>query len=125
MGIQKKRPVTDEFSRIVVREVVIYINLRDFCCAPRGRVSPVEGGSTQRVVDCSGSWRAVWLGDQPDRSLATKAALGGWAIRRAVTWVKPEQASKVEVRMPTRLQNGEGRVSGEAIDKRTRLDPPG
>jgi len=27
--------------------------------------------------------------------------------------------------MPTRLQNGEGRVSGEAIDKRTRLDPPG
>ena len=34
--------------------------------------------------------------------------------------VKPEQASKVEVRMPTRLQNGEGRVSGEAIDTRTR-----
>jgi hypothetical protein len=27
--------------------------------------------------------------------------------------------------MPTRLQNGEGRVGGEAIDKRTRLDPPG
>ena len=27
--------------------------------------------------------------------------------------------------MPTRLHNGEGRVSGEAIDKRTRLDPPG
>jgi hypothetical protein len=27
--------------------------------------------------------------------------------------------------MPTRLQNGEGRVSGEAIDKRPRLDPPG
>jgi len=39
--------------------------------------------------------------------------------------VKPEQASKVEVRMPTRLQNGEGRVSGEAIDTCTRLDPPG
>jgi hypothetical protein len=29
------------------------------------------------------------------------------------------------VRMPTRLHNGEGRVSGEAIDIRTRLDPPG
>jgi hypothetical protein len=29
------------------------------------------------------------------------------------------------VRMPTRLHNGEGRASGEAIDKRTRLDPPG
>ena len=27
--------------------------------------------------------------------------------------------------MPTRLQNGEGRVSGEAIDTCTRLDPPG
>jgi hypothetical protein len=39
--------------------------------------------------------------------------------------VKPEQALKVEVRMPTRLQNGAGRVSGEAIDKRTRFDPPG
>ena len=38
---------------------------------------------------------------------------------------KPEQASKVEVRMPTRLQNGEGRVTGEAIDTCTRFDPPG
>jgi hypothetical protein len=27
--------------------------------------------------------------------------------------------------MPTRLQNGEGRVSGEAIDTCTRFDPPG
>ena len=27
----------------------------EFCRAPRRRVSPVEGGSTQRVVDCSGS----------------------------------------------------------------------
>jgi hypothetical protein len=39
--------------------------------------------------------------------------------------LKPEQASKVEMRMPTRLQNGEGRANGEVIDKRTRLDPPG
>jgi hypothetical protein len=30
--------------------------------------------------------------------------------------VKPEQASKVMMRMPTRLNNGEGRVNGEAID---------
>src|SRR5215208_3434696 len=29
------------------------------------------------------------------------------------------------MRMPTRLGNGEGRVSGEAIDTCTRLDPPG
>src|SRR3954469_11427229 len=39
--------------------------------------------------------------------------------------VKPEKASKVKMRMPTRLGNGEGRVSGEAIDTGTRLDPPG
>jgi len=29
----------------------------------------VEEGSTQRVVDWSGSWRAAWLGDQPGWSL--------------------------------------------------------
>ena len=46
----------------------------------------------------------------------TKAALGGRAIQRAVTSVKPEQASKVMMRMPTHLNNGEGRVNGEAID---------
>ncbi len=34
--------------------------------------------------------------------------------------VKPEQASKVMVRMPTRLNNGEGSMSGEEIDERTR-----
>src|SRR3954452_21375743 len=34
-------------------------------------------------------------------------------------------ASKVKVRMPTRLGNGGGRVSGEAIETCTRLDPPG
>jgi hypothetical protein len=35
--------------------------------------------------------------------------------------VKPEQASKVKVRTPTRLRYGEGRVDGEVIDTRTRL----
>jgi len=29
------------------------------------------------------------------------------------------------VRMPTRLNNGEGRVDGEAIDRCARFDPPG
>jgi hypothetical protein len=33
--------------------------------------------------------------------------------------VKPEQASKVKMRMPTRLNNGEGSTSGEAIDARS------
>src|SRR4051795_5872321 len=37
----------------------------------------------------------------------------------------PHSISKVTMRMPTRLGNGEGRVSGEAIDTGTRLDPPG
>jgi hypothetical protein len=40
----------------------------------------------------------------------TKAALGGRAIWRAVTCVKPEQASKVKKWTPTRLNYGEGRV---------------
>ena len=35
--------------------------------------------------------------------------------------MKPEQASKVKVRTPTRLHNGEGRVNGEGIDMSTRL----
>jgi hypothetical protein len=34
--------------------------------------------------------------------------------------VKPEQASKVMMRMPTRLNNGEGRTGREEIDERTR-----
>jgi hypothetical protein len=33
--------------------------------------------------------------------------------------VKPEQASKVEMRMPTRPQNGEGSTDEEEIDERT------
>src|SRR4051812_11892552 len=37
----------------------------------------------------------------------------------------PHSISKVKMRMPTRLGNGEGHVSGEAIDTSTRLDPPG
>ena len=36
-------------------------------------------------------------------------------------WVKPEQASKVKMRMPTRQRYGEGRTDGEAIDARTHL----
>ena len=51
----------------------------------------------------------------------TKAASGGRAIQRAVTRVKPEQASKSIMRMPTRTKRGEGRVSGEVIDTSSRL----
>jgi hypothetical protein len=38
----------------------------------------------------------------------TKGALGGRATPWAITRVKPEQASKVKSRMPTRLNDGEG-----------------
>ena len=64
------------------------------------------------------------MGNWPGRSLVTKAALGGRAILRAVTRVKPEQASKVKLWMPTRLNNGEGRADGEEIDKHP-FGPPG
>jgi len=36
----------------------------------------------------------------------TKVALGGRAMRWAITRVKPEQASKVQLRMPTRQDRG-------------------
>jgi len=57
--------------------------------APRRRGLSVEEDSTRRVVDWSGSWRAACAGNRMGWSLVTKVALGGWAIRRAVTWVKP------------------------------------
>ena len=48
----------------------------------------------------------------------TKAAVGGRAMRWAITRVKPEQASKVQLRMPTRRDRGRqygwGRRSTEA-----------
>ena len=55
-----------------------------------------------------GSWQAAWVGNCLRRSPATKAALGGRATRRAVTCVKPEQASKGKLWTPTRPENGEG-----------------
>ena len=87
--------------------------------APRRRETPVEEGSIQITVDRSGSWRANVLGDWGVRSLATKAALGGRAIQRAVMWVNLEQASKVELRMPTGGRDREGSMVREAIDAST------
>ena len=48
----------------------------------------------------------------------TKAALGGRATRWVINRVKPEQASKVKSRMPTRLNDGEGCTDGQVIDAR-------
>ena len=50
----------------------------------------------------------------------TKVACGRLSDPTGRNVVKPEQASKVTMRMPTLLPFGEGRVSGEAIDMRTR-----
>jgi len=46
--------LAQRLSRAGMRQSACMENL-DLRSAPRGRVSPVEGGSTQRVVDCSGS----------------------------------------------------------------------
>src|SRR5258708_39976178 len=48
------------------------------------------------------------MGNCPGRSPVTKAASGGRANRRAVTCVKPEQASKGKSWTPTRPEFGEG-----------------
>ena len=77
-------------------------------CAPNGAITLwVQVPSGQWSV-WPGSWRAAWLGNWLRRSPATKAALGGRANRRAVTCVKPEQASKGKSWTPTRPVNGEG-----------------
>ena len=60
------------------------------------------------MVGWPGSWQAVRLGNWPYRSPATNIALGGGANRRAVTCVKPEQASKGKSWTPTRPDFGEG-----------------
>jgi hypothetical protein len=79
-----------------------------FWCVPEGRVHLVGESPTRVMVGWPGSWQAVRLGNWPDRSPATKAALGGRANRRAVTCVKPEQASKGKLWTPTRPKRGEG-----------------
>jgi hypothetical protein len=53
-----------------------------------------------------------------------KFAVGRAATLQAVTRVKPEQASKVKLWMPTRLLTGEGRANGEETDKHL-FGPPG
>src|ERR1017187_6597547 len=64
-------------------------------------------------MDRFDSWRAVSAGNRADRNLATKSTYGGRAIWRAVTRVKPEQASKAAMWTPTRRESGEGRTDRE------------
>lgn len=92
---------------------------------------PMDESSIQIGVGRSGSWRATWLtelreqGGELCRSLATKAALGGRAKRRAVTRVNPEHASKVELWTPTLAEEGEGSTGGEATRRMHPHGPPG
>jgi len=59
------------------------------------------------------SWRAAGPGNRACRSLATKSTNGGRAIRRAVMRVKPEQAPKAAMWMPTQRLVGEGSTDRE------------
>src|SRR6202795_352394 len=87
--------------------------------APRGRELSVREDLTRIIVDWSGSWQAARPGNWLGRSPATKAALGCCANPMGRNKVKPEQASKVLMRMPTLRSFGEGRTRGEVIDTRT------
>jgi hypothetical protein len=75
---------------------------------PEGCDHLVGGSPTRAMVGWPGSWQAARLGNRLGRSPATNAAFGGGANRRAVTSVKPEQASKGKLWMPTRPNAGEG-----------------
>src|SRR5271154_2485834 len=75
---------------------------------PEGRDHLVGASPTRAMVGWPGSWQAVRSGNWPYRSPATNLAMGGGANRRAVTSVKPEQASKGKLWTPTRPDFGEG-----------------
>ena len=75
---------------------------------PERRDNLVGASPTRAMVGWPGSWQAVRSGNWPYRSPATNVALGGGANRRAVTCVKPEQASKGKSWTPTRPEFGEG-----------------
>ena len=81
---------------------------RVFIVCPKGADYQWGKDPLEQLMVRFDSWRAVSSGNRAGRSLATKSTYGGRAIRRAVTRVKLEQASKVKMWMPTRLTNGEG-----------------
>ncbi|OIQ64105.1 hypothetical protein GALL_543480 [mine drainage metagenome] len=95
-------------ERSVYAATVIRIPSRRSLVRPEGRDHLVGESPTRAMVGWPGSWQAVWLGNWLDRSPATNLALGGGANRRAVTRVKPEQASKLKSWTPTQPENGEG-----------------
>src|ERR1017187_9366976 len=67
--------------------------------------------------------RFGWVTGRVEAS-GQESAVGRAAILQAVTWVKPEQASKVKSWMPTRQLTGEGRADREETDTHL-FGPPG
>jgi hypothetical protein len=95
----------------VIRTLTILQCLKRLGCSlvrPEGRDHLVGESPTRAMVGWPVSWQAVWLGNWLDRSPATNLTLGEGANRRAVTCVKPEQASKLKSWTPTWPENGEG-----------------
>ena len=90
-----------------------------FGASPMGRDHLVGASPTRAMVGWPGSYQAARIGNGPGRSPETNVALGGGANRRAVTCVKPEQASKGKSWTPTRPDYGEGSTVWEAAGKRT------
>ena len=86
---------------------------------PERRDHLVGASPTRAMVGWPGSYQAARIGNGPGRSPETNVALGGGANRRAVTCVKPEQASKGKSWTPTRPDHGEGSTVWEAAGKRT------
>jgi hypothetical protein len=74
---------------------------------------------TRIIVDWSGSWQAARPGNWPGSEPCDEGGLGLLSDPMGRNRVKPEQASKVLMRMPTLRSFGEGRTRGEAIDTRT------
>jgi hypothetical protein len=92
---------------------------------PERRDHLVGASPTRAMVGWPGSWQAARTGNRPGRSPVTKAALGGRANRRAVTCVKPEQASKGKSWTPPGQRTGKAVRFGEAADKCTWTGPSG
>src|ERR1700738_4870409 len=93
-------------------------NRRDCPCAQRARTIS-EGGShpdnCRLVRKLAGGSAGELAGAEP----CDEGGLGCCANPMGRNKVKPEQASKVLMRMPTLRSFGEGRTRGEAIDTRT------
>lgn len=77
-------------------------------CRETAEMSPVEVRPKESSVHL-GSYPSERKGDRPLEASGTGGPFSGSASVRAATRVKPEQASKSEMRMPSLHDEGEGR----------------